>query len=142
MRSLLFMSMMLAASVAGAQNTLTVVVDGIESSNGKIMLAVYDSAGFLKQPLYFGMAQVEDGQEEVTIVIENLAPGQYAVSVFHDENDNNQLDTGAFGMPLEPYGFSNNAKGKMGPPSFQDCMIPVEEDTEINITFGARNSSL
>jgi len=134
MRTILFLSMALAASAIGAQNKLTVVVDGIEKSNGKVLVAVYDSINFLKQPLYYGMARVKPGEEEVTVVIENIAAGKYAVSVFHDENDNNKLDTGAYGIPIEKYGFSNNARGKMGPPVFQDCMINIEEDTEINIT--------
>ena len=135
MRTILFLSMMLAASVAGAQNKLTVVVDGIEKPTGKIFVAVYDSINFRKQPLYYGMVKVEQGQEEVTIVIENIAAGKYAVSLYHDENDNNKLDTGSYGIPVEKYGFSNNAKGKMGPPDFQDCMFTVEEDSEINITL-------
>ena len=135
MRTILFLAMMLVASVVGAQNKLTVVVDGIEKSNGKVLVAVYDSINYLKQPLYYGLAKVEQGQEEVTVVIENVAPGKYAVSLFHDENDNNKLDTGSYGIPIEKYGFSNNARGKMGPPAFQECMINVEEDTEINITL-------
>ena len=134
MRTILFLSMMLAASIAGAQNKLTVVVDGIEKSTGKVLVAVYDSANFQKQALYYGMAKVEPEQEEVTIVIENVASGKYAVAVFHDENDNNKLDTGTYGIPIEKYGYSNNARGAMGPPAFKDCMFTIEEDTEINIT--------
>ena len=136
MRTILILSMMLAASVVGAQNKLTVVVDGIEKSNGKVMVTVFDSINYLKQPVYYKMVKVEEGQEEVTVVIDSITVGKYAVVVFHDENDNNTLDTGAYGIPLEKFGFSNNAKGKMGPPEFRDCMIIIEdEDTEINITL-------
>jgi uncharacterized protein (DUF2141 family) len=127
--------MMLVTSLVGAQNKLTVVVDGIEKSVGTVLVAVYDSVGYMKQPLYYGMAKVEQGAEEVTIVIENIVSGNYAVSVFHDENDNRKLDTGSYGIPIEKYGFSNNAVGKMGPPAFHDCMISVEEDVEINISL-------
>jgi len=127
--------MMLAASVVGAQNKLTVVVDGIENPRGKIWVAVFDSINFLKAPAYYGMVKIEEGQEEATVIIENVAPGKYAATVFQDENDNDKLDTGAYGIPTEKYGFSNNAKVEMGPPSFQDCMFTVEEDTEINITL-------
>ena len=127
---------MLAASVVCAQNKLTVAVDGIEKPEGKVMVTVFDSINFLKQPVYFGMVNIEKGQEEVTVAIDNIAAGKYAVVVFHDENDNNTLDAGAYGIPLEKFGFSNNAKGKMGPPEFRDCMIIIEdEDTEINITL-------
>ena len=135
MRTIFFLLMMFTASMINAQNKLTVVVDGIEKSTGTVLVAVYDSDNFLKKILYYGMAKVEQDREEVTIVIENIACGQYAVSVFHDENDNGQLDAGAFGIPIEKYGFSNNATGKMGPPAFRDCMFLVEEDVEINITL-------
>jgi len=136
MRTFLFLSMMLAASIVGAQNKLTVVVDGIVNPKGKMVVAVFDSVNYLKQPAYVGMVKIEEGQEEVTVVIENVASGNYALTIFQDENDNNKLDTGAYGAPLEKFGFSNNALVTMsGPPTFQDCMITVEEDTEINITL-------
>jgi len=135
MRTFLFLSMALAASVVGAQNKLTVVVDGIEKSEGKVLVAVFDSINYLKAPSYYGWAKIEEGQEEVTVVIDSIASGKYAVTIFQDENGNNKLDTGALGIPLEKYGFSNNAIPKMGPPAFQDCMFAVEEDTEINITL-------
>ena len=136
MRTILFLSMMLAASIVGAENKLTVVVDGIEKSGGQVLVAVYDSTNFLKnQPMYAGMAKIGEEQEEVTIVIENIPSGKYALAIFHDENDNYMLDTGAFGIPVEKYGFSNNFQPKMGPPTFQDCVINIEEDTEINITL-------
>jgi uncharacterized protein (DUF2141 family) len=136
MRTFLFLSMMLVASITGAQNKLTVVVDGIENSNGKILVAVYDSTTFLKGlPLYAGMAKIKEGAEEVTVVIEGIPSGKYAVAVFHDENDNNVMDTGAYGIPVEKYGFSNNFTVKTAPPTFSDCMFLIEEDTEINITL-------
>ncbi|MDR2086592.1 MAG: DUF2141 domain-containing protein, partial [Dysgonamonadaceae bacterium] len=63
------------------------------------------------------------------------AHGDYAVSIFHDENDNYKLDTGMFGIPVEKTGFSNNAKGVMGPPKFKDCVVKIEEDLVIYISL-------
>lgn len=50
----------------------------------------------------------------------SLKAGTYAIRYFHDENENGELDTGTFGIPTEGYGFSNDARGFMGPPSFDD----------------------
>jgi uncharacterized protein (DUF2141 family) len=133
MRTTLFMLMMLAVSSLNAQNKLTIVVDGIEKTNGKVLVAVYDAENFLKKPVYVNFANVES--EELTIVFENIAAGEYAASIFHDENNNNKMDTGQFGIPVEKTGFSNNAKGKMGAPSFNDSKFKVEEDTVIYITL-------
>jgi uncharacterized protein (DUF2141 family) len=47
-----------------------------------------------------------------------IAPGTYAVSVFHDENANGKLDTNFMGIPREGVRASNNAKGHLGPPKF------------------------
>jgi uncharacterized protein (DUF2141 family) len=68
-------------------------------------------------------------------VLDNIAPGKYAVSLFLDENSNGKLDTGAFGIPTEKTGFSNNAQGTYGPPKFDDCQFTVDDDTVIYITL-------
>jgi uncharacterized protein (DUF2141 family) len=94
---------------------------------------VYDSTGFLRKPVYYGIAKADKG--EVTIVIDSIATGKYAVSLFHDDNDNYKLDTGQFGIPVEKTGFSNNAKSKTGPPKFNDCAVKIEEDSTIYITL-------
>jgi uncharacterized protein (DUF2141 family) len=54
-------------------------------------------------------------------VFNDLPPGRYAIVVMHDENKNDQLDTNMFGIPKEGFGFSNDAKGFMGPPKFRDA---------------------
>jgi uncharacterized protein (DUF2141 family) len=48
----------------------------------------------------------------------DIPPGTYALAVIHDENRNGQLDTNRLGIPKEGYGFSNDAKGFFGAPSF------------------------
>jgi uncharacterized protein (DUF2141 family) len=127
--------MLLAASSVVAQSRLTIVVDGIEQPSGSIYAAVYDAQNFLKKPLYGTIAKVD--AEEISITLDSIAPGHYAVSLFHDENGNGKLDTGSFGIPIEKTGASNNAKGAYGPPKFEDCSFLVEEDTVIYITLTA-----
>ncbi|MDR0667219.1 MAG: DUF2141 domain-containing protein, partial [Prevotellaceae bacterium] len=50
------------------------------------------------------------------------------------ENGNGKLDTGAYGIPVEKTGSSNNAKGRTGPPEFEDSAFVVDEDMVIYIT--------
>jgi uncharacterized protein (DUF2141 family) len=133
MKKSLFMLALLAASALNAQNKLTVAIDGIEKLKGQILVGVYDSAGFLRKPVYVGMVKAD--KDEVRVVIDSVATGKYAVSIFHDDNDNYKLDTGQFGIPVEKTGFSNNAKGKAGPPKFEDCAFKIEEDSVIYITL-------
>lgn len=54
-------------------------------------------------------------------VFDGVSPGPYAIGVYQDENNNGQLDTGIFGIPVEPMGVSNNVRPLLGPPSFNDA---------------------
>lgn len=54
-------------------------------------------------------------------VFQNLPAGEYAVSVYHDENNNKKMDTNFFGIPKEGVGASNNARGHLGPPKYKDA---------------------
>ncbi|MEN8835700.1 MAG: DUF2141 domain-containing protein [Polaribacter sp.] len=53
--------------------------------------------------------------------------------MFYDENNNGKMDTKLFGVPKEPYGFSNNAKGFMGPPSFEEAKFTLASNKKIKI---------
>ena len=134
MKTIIISLMLLfATSALSAQYKLTIVVDGIENVKGQLMVGVYNQNSFMKAaPIASDMVKI-DG-ETITVELKNIAVGEYAVSLFQDENENYELDMGTFG-PTEKYGFSNNAKGKMGPPSFADCKFKVEEDTIIYITI-------
>ena len=119
---------------------LVVRVNNIKEA-GEIHIAIYDSAEAFeadrgeKGGAAPGITQgtiemVEPGS--VTYRYE-LPPGTYAIGIFHDANLNNRLDNYFFGVPREQYGFSNNARGFMGPPSFEDAAFSVEGTTEISI---------
>lgn len=56
-------------------------------------------------------------------VFDDVAPGTYAIALHHDEDDDQQFDTGIFGIPTEGVGASRDAHGSMGPPSFRDAQI-------------------
>src|SRR5215475_6249596 len=49
---------------------------------------------------------------------EDIPPGMYELAVIYNENMKGKLDTNSLGSPTEGYGFSNDAKGLLGPPSF------------------------
>ena len=114
---------MLVGGVAQAAD-LTVEVAGLKSARGRVLVAVYNrSEDFLKQP--FKTAAVDAQAGKVRLVISDLAPGDYALSVFQDVNGNGELDTNPAGMPIEPYGFSNDAAGHYGPPSYEQSRLNV-----------------
>ncbi|MFZ4877204.1 DUF2141 domain-containing protein [Janthinobacterium sp. Mn2066] len=116
----------LAISNLAQAADLNVEVAGLKQAKGKVFVAVYNRAeDFLKQPMRTATADAQPGK--VTLLIAGLPPGDYALSVFHDENANGKLDTNLIGMPVEPYGFSNDASGNYGPPSFKQSLLHVPE---------------
>lgn len=66
-------------------------------------------------------------------IIEDLPKGRYMISIFHDLDSNEELNTNWIGMPKEPFGFSKDAKGKMGPPKFENASFELNEDLETTI---------
>jgi uncharacterized protein (DUF2141 family) len=116
---------LVASSMAHAAD-LTVEVAGLKSGEGKLLLALYDRSGdFLKQPAR--VAAVDAQPDKVKLVISGLPAGDYGISVFQDVNSNGKLDKNVLGMPVEPYGFSNDAEGNYGPPSFEQSRLHLPE---------------
>lgn len=118
---------MLATSNLFAQRTLEVTVKNIKDLKGTIRVALYNNEkDFLEIFLQGKIVKVTGN--EARVVFENLKPGDYAVSVFQDENENEKLDSGFMGIPNEPYGFSNDAMGTFGPPSFEKAKVNLTSD--------------
>ena len=136
------LTLSLLPGTATNADELTVRADNIKEA-GEIHIAIYDSADAFeadrgeKGGAAPGITQgtiemVEPGS--VTYRYE-LPPGTYAIGIFHDANLNNRLDNYFFGVPREQYGFSNNARGFMGPPAIEDAAFLVEGKTEISISL-------
>jgi uncharacterized protein (DUF2141 family) len=101
---------------------LIVEVGGIESASGKVVVSLYATReSFLTKPAATVSATaVKSG---ITVTFQNLEPGEYAISAYHDENSNGQLDSNMLGIPKEPTGASNNARNSFGPPKFEQAKI-------------------
>ena len=112
-----------ACGSAVGDGELIVEFSGLENERGRLAAALVDSAdGFLARdhiPLRQFSGPIRAGT--AIWVIDNLEFGSYAISAYHDENVNGELDAGLFGIPAENYGFSNNARGSFGPPDFEDA---------------------
>lgn len=92
---------------------------------GAVLAALFEkSEGFPRgKPLQVASSVPSDGKAMVQFA--GLPEGDYAVSVFLDENGNMKLDANLFGLPTELYGFSRNARSPAGPPLFADAAFRV-----------------
>jgi len=116
------------AFFANAQNTVTVTVTGLKSSKGNLMLEMVDAKD---KVVVQKVATIEN--KKSTIVLSDVKNGTYAIRFYHDENNNQKMDTGTFGIPTEGYGFSNNARGFMGPPDLEDMLFTVSGDVKMTL---------
>lgn len=129
-------AVMALAAPAAAQSPGTNAVSltfetGVRS--GAVMVALYDS-----ESAYAGGPPVAQRRLDATVeapaaVFDNLPAGDYAAKIFHDVNGDGELNLNPFGVPAEPYAFSNNAIGNMGPASWERARFSVSGAVAQNI---------
>lgn len=115
-------------------NNLQVTVTGIRNSKGEININLFNKAdGFPKEAskaMLHLRGKITHGTSTVTF--ENIPFGRYAITVYHDENNNNKIDKTWYGMPTEGIAVSNNAKGSIsGPPSFDAAKFDFNASKKI-----------
>ena len=115
------------AATSGGQVIVDIV--GLHSDQGRVFVALYRSAdGFPSKPkLAFARKVVVSKDRRVRLVFDAVPAGEFAVSMIHDENGNNTLDTNFFGIPKEGWGTSRDAKAGFGPPSYADAVLRLAQ---------------
>ena len=120
-------ALVLIYSDTRAQSSLEIHVNNIKSKKGSIQFGLFTTeADYLKNPIEKKV--IKSTGKDVTVVFENLQPGDYALSIIHDENENGQLDSNALGIPKEGFAFGNNALGSFGPPPFDKAKITIASE--------------
>ena len=109
--------------------TIEVLVTDFDSNKGKVFLGLYNSeTSFLNTQYKNVILSIKDNT--CTYTFTNVPEGTYAISLYHDENDNGKMDTNIFGAPKEDYGCSNNARGFMSAPKWDDAKFKVTTNTK------------
>ena len=110
---------------------ISVEINKIISDKGKVYFALYDSESNFNNriPLKVDGKEIKNGT--VIIIFDNLKPGTYAITCYHDSNDNKKMDFETNGMPIEDFGVSNNIM-TFGPPQFGNAKFDL---TNKDLTF-------
>jgi uncharacterized protein (DUF2141 family) len=130
--TLLAVASQLAATQVSSAD-LTIRVTDISEPAGVVHWALFDSAkAFDGEGVPVIAARSRVTGSTLSATVHDLAPGRYAVRLFHDSNGNGELDRNMLGIPREGYGFSNGA-GERGPASFEDAAVSVDGDARIEV---------
>ena len=112
-------------------------VIGIENDEGTIAVALANSRqDYESDDSVFRVANIKIKNQLAEHTFENIPYGEYAIKVYHDEDDDGEIDLSFFGVPTEDYGFSNNASGTFGPPDYDEAKFILNKPLlkiEINI---------
>jgi len=109
---------------------------GVEEVKGNMSIAIYDNADdFPGRENYVHAEDIPIETLQFSYVFNDIPAGTYAIAIYHDLDKNRELNKNWIGIPKEPFGFSNDAKGKMGPPSFEDSTFELKEDMEMVINL-------
>lgn len=113
---------------------LTLTISNIKHIEGSIEIGLFnDGERFLEKGQAFRSVSVEVKSDSEIVVIKDLPKGTYAISLYHDKNSNGICDRNFFGIPKEPYAFSNNFKPKFSAPTFKNCEFDLTLDHSMEI---------
>ncbi|MBD2079867.1 DUF2141 domain-containing protein [Leptolyngbya sp. FACHB-17] len=119
-----------------ANGCLTVEVNGLRNQKGIVCFSLFSGEQGFPNESDRAIASrfVEAKEASVSVIFDQLSPGEYAVAVIHDDNGDGKLNTGIFGIPKEGFGFSRNPKIGMSAPKFEETAVQVSGDgTKIQI---------
>lgn len=123
---------------AGQTADLQVTIEKTDSDDGKILVLVFkDPAGFPDQiENSFKQLTLKPKNGKSEFLLHDLPAGKYAITVLHDADENGEMTTSFVGIPQEKYGFSNNPKIYLGPPSFDKSAVQIgSENRKITINL-------
>lgn len=123
-----------AGASAESRYALSVRVSEFRSTKGGLVCRLFAAPeGFPASATYRAQVRSTIPGKSATCAFRDLAPGTYAVALFHDENGNGKLDTNFIGIPSEGVGTSNNKLPLIGPPSWDDAKFRLTRNGSLQV---------
>ena len=125
----LMLALLLISPISRAQQTgnIHLTIQNIENEKGTLRVGLFTESDKFLDKASWSKDIAANGREKIELDFENIPFGTYAISIFHDLDDNGKLDTNFIGIPKEPVGFSNDYQPKMGPPKFKGAKFDLAQ---------------
>ena len=122
---LTYFALLLTGLFLQAQNSIAINITGFESNQGTVMVGLYNKEGdFLK--VYHQSISSDITDKKANVTFKDIPDGVYAISCYHDEDANGELNF-IFGVyPTEDTGTSNNTPARFGPPKWEDAKFEIK----------------
>ena len=111
---------------------VTITIDGVKAGDGSLYVSMQTEDQFMQNEGAYGQIVSDPGEGSLSVTISGVEDGEYAVSVWHDDNGNQEFDSASNGIPLDGWSMSGGA-GRSGPPTFDDARITVDGDTNVSL---------
>ncbi len=124
-------------SCTGGPNEIRIIVTGVKKAVGLVTVDLYPNVeeGFLRSSGRIAQVRFAAKAPETKLCLKAPESGQFAISVYHDENANRKFDKNAFGLPAEAWGLSNNPKVRLAPPPVEKALFDVTADDGASVNI-------
>jgi len=126
-----YLLFLIAGTAIQAQNTIEVSLTEFKNDKGTVMVGLYNEEGSFLDTTYKSLSS-EISNKKASVTFTDIPDGTYAISSFHDEDNDGKLNMFLGMIPSEDYGCSNGARGYFGPPKWNDAKFEVK-DGEVRI---------
>lgn len=124
----LFLLTFLFSFSATKESELSIEITGINlHKKGNLRVGVFKKEGYPIASKIFDGKVIPVHAEKMHVLFPKIISGTYAIIVVQDQDKNGKLTKNALGVPIEPYGFSNNKFGTFGPPDFEEVSFKLED---------------
>jgi len=114
---------------------IRVVVKGLLNDNGRVGCSLFNGPdGFPRHKTKEFRGMWTEKHDHVAVCdFKNVPAGTYAVTVLDDTNMNGKMDFNFIGLPTKGYGFSNDAKATLSPPSFSAASFSYAGESSLSV---------
>jgi len=132
-----------AMAIAADQGSITVHITGLRNDKGVARIALFASSATYAASgntgdMAFKKVAAPISAREAVCTFQDLPFGDYALKVFHDEDNSGRFVTNMFGMPKVQYGFSNNAHAMFGAPDYEKAKFKLDS-SQLNMEIKMQN---